>query len=544
MQDYGAMIRSTFELGSVRDAELLFETIVKNAFPTFTFRRLELIRVQQDTPYLEGRSWNHVFEITKGELDNFPVWEVNCHRVTMGKTPDKQVYLDYLTLDFIRRCPDGGGFAIAAGLEQIVRYIQELHFDTEDIAYLRERRCFNEDFLNYLANFKFTGDIWAVPEGTPIFPREPIITVRAPAIQAQLVETYLLLCVNHQSLIATKANRVVRAAEGRTVLEFGSRRAQGADAAILGARAAYIGGCHGTACTISDQLYGVHAGGTMAHAWVQMFDSEYEAFKAYVKMFPNNATLLVDTYNTLKSGVPNAIRAFNEILKPMGITKCGIRLDSGDLAYLTREARKMLDEAGWTDCKISVSNSLDEYIIRDLLRQGAQIDMFGVGERLITAKSEPVFGGVYKLAAIEEPDGTVVPKIKISENVEKITNPHHKKLYRFYAKDTGKAIADYLTVYDEVVDDSKDMTIFDPDATWKTKKVYNFTARELQVPVFKGGELVYKLPSLEEIRAYCLAQVDTLWDEVKRFDNPQTYYVDLSQKLWDIKYDLLKSNGR
>ena len=468
------------------------------------------------------------------------------YELTMGAGYFANGYTDRITYFdlFFRRCPDGGGFAIAAGLEQIVQYIQELHFDPEDIAYLRERKCFSEDFLNYLANFKFTGDIWAVPEGTPVFPREPIITVRAPAIQAQLVETYLLLCVNHQSLIATKANRVVRAAEGRTVLEFGSRRAQGADAAILGARAAYIGGCHGTACTISDQLYGVHAGGTMAHAWVQMFDSEYEAFKAYVKMFPNNATLLVDTYNTLKSGVPNAIRAFNEVLKPMGITKCGIRLDSGDLAYLTREARKMLDEAGWTDCKISVSNSLDEYIIRDLLRQGAQIDMFGVGERLITAKSEPVFGGVYKMAAIEEPDGTVVPKIKISENVEKITNPHHKKLYRFYAKDTGKAIADYLTVYDEVVDDSKDMTIFDPDATWKTKKVYNFTARELQVPVFKGGELVYKLPSLEEIRSYCLAQVDTLWDEVKRFDNPQTYYVDLSQKLWDIKYDLLKSNGK
>ena len=311
------------------------------------------------------------------------------YELTMGAGYFANGYTDRITYFdlFFRRCPDGGGFAIAAGLEQIVQYIQKLHFDPEDIAYLRERKCFNEDFLNYLANFKFTGDIWAVPEGTPIFPREPIITVRAPAIQAQLVETYLLLCVNHQSLIATKANRVVRAAEGRTVLEFGSRRAQGADAAILGARAAYIGGCHGTACTISDQLYGVHAGGTMAHAWVQMFDSEYEAFKAYVKMFPNNATLLVDTYNTLKSGVPNAIRAFNEVLKPMGITKCGIRLDSGDLAYLTRKARKLLDEAGWTDCKISVSNSLDEYIIRDLLRQGAQIDMFGVGFR----KTIPAF---------------------------------------------------------------------------------------------------------------------------------------------------------
>lgn len=453
---------------------------------------------------------------------------------------DRIAYFDL----FFRQCPDGGGFAIAAGLEQIIQYVQDLHFGPEDIEYLRGRKMFSEEFLQYLADFKFTGDIWAVPEGTPIFPNEPIITVRAPAIQAQLVETYMLLCINHQSLIATKANRIVRAAEGRTVLEFGSRRAQGADAAILGARAAYIGGCHGTACTISDQLFGVKAGGTMAHAWVQMFDSEYEAFKAYAQMYPNNAVLLVDTYNTLKSGVPNAIRVFNEVLKPMGITKCGIRLDSGDMAYLTQQARKMLDEAGWTECSISVSNSLDEYIIRDILRQGAKIDMFGVGERLITAKSEPVFGGVYKLAAVEEPDGTIVPKIKISENVVKITNPHYKKLYRFYAKDTGKAIADYMTVYDEVVDDSKDMEIFDPEATWKTKRVFNFTAKELQVPIFKGGQLVYKLPALEEIRTYCKEQVDTLWDEIKRFDNPQTYYVDLSQKLWDVKYGLLKRNGR
>ena len=452
---------------------------------------------------------------------------------------DRIAYFDL----FFRQCPDGGGFAIAAGLEQIVDYIQNLHFSQEDIAYLRGRKMFSEEFLSYLADFRFTGDVWAVPEGTPIFPQEPIITVRAPAIQAQLMETYLLLCINHQSLIATKANRVIRAAEGRTVLEFGSRRAQGADAAILGARAAYIGGCHGTACTISDQLYGVKAGGTMAHAWVQMFDSEYEAFKAYAQMYPTNAVLLVDTYNTLKSGVPNAIRVFDEVLRPMGIQKCGIRLDSGDMAYLTREARKMLDEAGWEGCQISVSNSLDEYIIRDVLRQGAKIDMFGVGERLITARSEPVFGGVYKLAAIEEPDGTVVPKIKISENVGKITNPHYKKLYRFYAKDTGKAIADYLTVYDETVDDSRDLEIFDPDATWKRKTVYNFTARELQVPIFKNGELVYDLPPLEDIRTYCREQVDTLWDEIKRFDNPQTYYVDLSQKLWDIKYSLLKRSG-
>ena len=397
--------------------------------------------------------------------------------------------------------------------------------------------------MQYLANFKFTGDIWAVPEGTPVFPKEPIITVRAPAIQAQLIETYILLCINHQSLIATKANRVVRAAQGRTVLEFGSRRAQGADAAILGARAAYIGGCHGTACTISDQLFGVRAGGTMAHAWVQMFDSEYEAFMTYCEIYPENPTLLVDTYNTLKSGIPNAIRVFNEVLKPRGLTKCGIRLDSGDMTYLSKKARQMLDEAGWTDCKISVSNSLDEYIIQDILRQGAQIDLFGVGERLITARSEPVFGGVYKLVAVEQ-DGEVVPKIKISENVGKITNPHYKKLYRFFGNDTGKAIADYLCVYDETVDDSQDMEIFDPEATWKTKTVYNFTAKELQVPVFKDGNLVYQLPTLEEIRTYCLEQVDSLWDEVKRFDNPHTYYVDLSQKLWDIKYGLLKEKNK
>ena len=452
---------------------------------------------------------------------------------------DKICYFDV----FFRQCPDKGGFAIAAGLEQIIHYIQDLHFSQEDIEYLRGRNLFNEAFLEYLENFRFTGDIWAVPEGTPIFPKEPIMTIRAPAIEAQLIETFILLSVNHQSLIATKANRVVRAAQGRTVLEFGSRRAQGADAAILGARAAYIGGCHGTACTISDQLFGVHAGGTMAHAWVQMFDSEYEAFKTYCQLYPNNATLLVDTYNTLKSGVPNAIRVFNEVLKPLGITKCGIRLDSGDMAYLSRKARQMLDDAGWTECQISVSNSLDEYIIEDLLHQGAKIDMFGVGERLITAKSEPVFGGVYKLTAVEQDDGSILPKIKISENVGKITNPHFKKLYRFFGNDTGKAIADYLCVYDETVDDSGDMVIFDPEATWKTKTVYDFTAKELLVPIFKNGELVYDCPDIHQVRAYCLEQVDTLWDEVKRFDNPHDYYVDLSQKLWDIKYDLLKKNG-
>ena len=468
------------------------------------------------------------------------------YELTMGNGYFQCGYKDRITYFdvFFRTVPDNGGFAIAAGLEQAVRYIQQLHFDEDDIAYLRGRGIFSEDFLSYLRDFRFTGDIWAVPEGTPIFPREPIMTVRAPSIEAQLVETFLLLTLNHQSLIATKANRVVRAAKGRTVLEFGSRRAQGSDGAILGARAAYIGGCAGTACTVSDQLYGVYAGGTMAHSWVQMFDSQYEAFKAYCEIYPDNPTLLVDTYNTLKSGVPDAIRVFNEVLKPRGLTKCGIRLDSGDMTYLTKKARKMLDDAGWQSCKISVSNSLDEYLIQDLINQGACIDMFGVGERLITAKSEPVFGGVYKLTAVEDEQGNIIPKIKISENVGKITNPHFKKLYRFFGNDTGKAIADYLCVHDEVVDDTKDLEIFDPSATWKRKTVYDFTAKELLVPIFKNGQLVYDLPTLDEIQKYCAQQIDTLWDEVKRFDNPHTYYVDLSQKLWDIKYDLLKNNGK
>ena len=467
------------------------------------------------------------------------------YELTMAQGYFAKGYKDRITYFdlFFRRCPDGGGFCIAAGLEQVVQYIQDLHFSEEDIAYLRSRQMFSEEFLEYLRNYKFTGDIWAIPEGTVVFPQEPIITVRAPAIEAQLIETYLLLCINHQSLIATKANRVVRAAQGRTVLEFGSRRAQGPDAAILGARAAYIGGVHGTACTLSDQLFGVRASGTMAHAWVQMFDTEYEAFKAYCEMYPNNAVLLVDTYNTLKSGVPNAIRAFNDVLKPLGITKCGIRLDSGDMAYLSQKAREMLDEAGWTDCRISVSNSLDEHLIQAVLRQGAKIDMFGVGERLITAKSEPVFGGVYKLVAVEDSEGEVTPKIKISENVGKITTPHYKKVYRFIGNDTHKAIADYMCVYDETVDDSQNIEIFDPEATWKRKVVYDYTAKELQVPIFRNGELVYELPTLEQIRDYCIDQVDTLWDEVKRFDNPQTYYVDLSQKLWDIKYGLLKNKS-
>ena len=466
------------------------------------------------------------------------------YELTMGNgyfqagLQDRITYFDV----FFRNVPDKGGFAICAGLDQLIDYIQDLHFDEEDIAFLRSKGLFSEEFLGYLKNFRFTGDIWAIPEGTPIFPREPVVTVRAPAIQAQLIETFTLLAINHQSLIATKANRIVRAAQGRTVLEFGSRRAQGTDGAITGARAAFIGGCKGTACTISDQLFGVPAGGTMAHSWVQMFPSEYEAFKTYCEIYPTNATLLVDTYNVLKSGVPNAIRAFNEVLRPRGITKCGIRLDSGDMAYLTREARRKLDAAGWTDCQISASNSLDEYIIQDLLRQGAEIDLFGVGERMITARSEPVFGGVYKLAAVEDADGTVLPKIKVSENVDKITIPHFKKTYRIFDRATGKAEADYITVFDETVDETKPLELFDPSATWKRKTYTNFTARPLQVPVFRGGELVYERPTLQAIQAYCREQVDALWDEVKRFENPHTYYVDLSQKLWDIKQSLLRQS--
>ncbi len=444
---------------------------------------------------------------------------------------------------FYRQVPDDGGYAIAAGLEQIVDYIQNLHFDAEDIAYLRSRALFCEEFLDYLQHFRFTGDIWAVPEGTPIFPREPVITVRATAIQAQLIETYLLLEFNHQSLIATKANRICRAAEGRAVLEFGSRRAQGIAGAVVGARAAYIGGCAGTACTVSDPLYGVRAAGTMAHSWVQMFDSEYDAFVSYCRSYPTNAVLLVDTYNSLKSGVPNAIRAFNEVLRPLGITSCGIRFDSGDMAYLTKQARQMLDEAGWPGCKITVSNSLDEWLIADLLRQGARIDSFGVGERLITSKSAPVFGGVYKLCAVEGADGTLEPRIKISENVGKITNPGFKKVYRFYNRATGMAEADYICLRHETVDDSRPLEICDPDARWKRKLMENFEARELQVPVFEKGELVYELPALDAIRAHCAAEVARLWPEVRRFENPHGYYVDLSEELMALKDRLLEAGG-
>ena len=468
------------------------------------------------------------------------------YELTMGNgyfqtgMADRICYFDI----FFRSVPDGGGFAIAAGLEQVIDYIENLRFDEEDIAFLRDKGTFCEESLAYPRPFRFTGDIWAVPEGTPIFPGEPILTVRSTAIEAQFVETFLLLTLNHQSLIATKTNRIVRAAAGRPVSEFGSRRAQGPDAALLGARASYIAGCAGTACTQADQIYGSPATGTMAHSWVQMFPDEYTAFETYCRLYPHAATLLVDTYNVLGSGVPNAIRAFQNVLLPQGITKCAIRLDSGDLTYLSRKARKMLDAAGLTECKIVASNSLDEYIIRDLLLQGAQIDSFGVGERLITSKSEPVFGGVYKLSAVEDKEGNIIPKIKISENPAKITTPHFKKVYRLYDKESGNAFADLLCVHDEVIDFTQPLELFDPDATWKRKTFTNFTARELLAPIFVGGKRVYTSPTITEMRAYCAQQVDLLWDEVKRFENPHNYYVDLSQKLWDIKHDLLKRSGR
>lgn len=452
---------------------------------------------------------------------------------------DQTVYFDM----FFRRVPDGGGVAIAAGLDQIIHYLKNLSFSAEDIAYLREKNLFSEEFLDYLADFRFECDVWAVPEGTPVFPHEPLVTVRGPAIQAQFIETMILLAINHQSLIATKANRIVRAANGRAVMEFGSRRAQGFNGAVYGARAAYIGGCVGTACTIADREFGIPALGTMAHSWVQLFDSEYEAFKAYAEVYPDSCTLLVDTYNVLRSGIPNAIRVFNEVLVPQGYRPKGIRLDSGDITYLSKKARKMLDEAGFPDCKICASNSLDEIIIRDMIAQGACIDTFGVGERLITASSDPVFGGVYKLAAVEK-DGEIVSRIKLSENVAKITNPGFKKLWRLFDRDTGKAIADVITMHDEVIDDTAPYEIFDPEHIWKRKTVENFIVRPLQVQIFDRGKCVYDSPTVPEIRDYCAAQMATVWDEVLRFENPHKYYVDLSQKLWDEKQRLLSQHNK
>ena len=440
---------------------------------------------------------------------------------------------------FFRKVPDNGGFAIMAGIEQLIDYFNNLSFDDSDIEYLKGLNLFCDRFIEYLKNFKFSCDVWAVPEGTPIFPHEPIVTVRGPVIEAMMVETYLLLCVNHQSLIATKSNRIVRAAAGRPVMEFGARRAQGADAAYYGARAAIIGGCTGTSDIKTAKDFGVAASGTMAHSWVQMFDDEYEAFKTYAEKYPSSCLLLVDTYNVLKSGIPNAIKVFDEVLKPKGLRPLGIRIDSGDITYLTKKVRKMLDDAGYPDCKICVSNSLDEHIIEDMLQQGACIDSLGVGERLITASSEAVFGGVYKLSAIEK-NGKIIPKIKISENTAKITIPGVKIPWRLYDRKTMKAIADVITLNDEKIDDTKPYVIFDPEHIWKKQTVTDFYAKKLQVKIMEQGKQVYESPSVKEISAHREACVNNLWDEVKRFENPHTYYVDLSQKLWDLRDKMLR----
>ena len=435
---------------------------------------------------------------------------------------------------FFRKIPDGGGYAIFAGLEQVIEYLKNLEFTDEDIEYLRSKKLFNEEFLEYLANFEFKCDVWAVPEGSIVFPHEPLITVRGPVMQAQFVETMILLLINHQSLIATKASRIVRSAAGRPVMEFGTRRSHSTAAAIYGARASYIGGCAGTACTVADRDFGIPALGTMAHSWVQMYDDEYEAFKKYAEIYPTNCTLLVDTYDVLKSGVPMAIKVFKE-MKP---AKMGIRIDSGDIAYLTKKARKMLDDAGLQECSIVVSNSLDEYIIRDVINEGACIDSFGVGERLVTASSQPVFGGVYKLSALEK-DGQMIPKIKVSENVEKITNPGFKSLYRLYSKDDDRMLADVITLDSEVIPEEDGYEIFDPSAVWKRKKVDNFYAKNMRVQIFDKGKCVYDSPSIDEIKAYCQKELNSIWDEMKRFENPQTYYVDLSYDLWKLKNDML-----
>lgn len=465
---------------------------------------------------------------------------VDFYELTMGNgylkngVGDKIAYFDM----FFRRVPDGGGYCIMAGVQQLIEYLSNLQFTDEDIEYLRLKGTFSQEFLDYLKNFKFSCDVWAVPEGTPVFPNEPLITVRGPVIQAQFIETMILLTINHQTLIATKANRICRAANGKPVMEFGSRRAQGYDGAIYGARAAIIGGCTSTACTIAEEMFGVPAVGTMAHSWIQLFDTEYDAFKAWAVAYPNDCTLLVDTYNVLKSGIPNAIKVFDEILKPQGIRPKGVRIDSGDITYLTNKAREMLDAAGYEDVKIVVSNSLDEHIIMDVQNQGAKIDSFGVGERLITAKSEPVFGGVYKLVAVEK-DNTIIPKIKISETQEKITNPGFKKIYRIFDKHSDKAIADLITLADETIDNSKPLVIFDPVYTWKRKKLKNFYVKELQVKIFDKGQPVYNGPDVMTIRDIAKKETERLWPEVLRFENPHTYYVDLSKKLWDLKQELL-----
>ena len=439
---------------------------------------------------------------------------------------------------FYRNNPDGASYSIFSGLEHLVDILKNLKFSKEDLEYFKSLNTFDDKFLNFLKNFKFTCDVWSVPEGSVIFPKEPIMTIKGPASEVQLLETIALLIINHESLIATKSNRIVRAAKGRPVMEFGARRAHGIDAAVYGAKSSYIAGLCGTSNVLTAKFFNIPALGTMAHSWVQMFDTELEAFKAFAKSYPNNCVLLVDTYDTLQSGIPNAIKTFDEVLKPMQIRPKGIRLDSGDLAYLSKQARKMLDKAGYEDCKIVVSNSLDEYTIRDLFNQGAKIDSFGIGERLITSKSDPIFGAVYKLCAVEENE-KIIPKIKVSENVEKITTPGFKQLYRIYDKETKKAQADLITLFDEKIDESKSLEIFHPIYTWKRTSYENYTLRPMLKKIFEGGKLVYDLPDIEEIRKYCKQEVESLWDEYKRFDNPHIYKVDLSGKLWTLKRNMI-----
>ena len=443
---------------------------------------------------------------------------------------------------FYRVNPCGGSFAITAGLEQMIEYIENLHFSDEDIEYLRSLHIFEDDFLEYLRSFHFTGDIYAIPEGTVVFPREPLVKVIAPIMEAQLVETAILNIINHQSLIATKAARVCYAARGDGIMEFGLRRAQGPDAGIYGARAAVIGGCAGTSNVLTGKMFNIPVLGTHAHSWIMSFPDEYTAFRKYAELYPSACILLVDTYDTLKSGIPNAIRVFTE-MRDAGIplTYYGIRMDSGDLAYLSKQVRKMLDEAGFPDAVISASNDLDEYLIESLKLQGAAISSWGVGTNLITSKDNPAFGGVYKLAAIRTADGSFQPKIKLSENVEKVTNPGNKTFYRVYDKKTGKIKADLICLYDETFDESEDLKLFDPNAPWKKTRLPggSYTLREMLIPVIKAGKTIYTSPGVMEIREICNHEKDTIWDETKRFVNPQEIYVDLSQKLYDMKTALL-----
>ena len=463
---------------------------------------------------------------------------IDFYELTMGqgyfnkKVDGKTAYFDL----FFRKVPDGGSFVIANGVQKCVEYLSQFHFSAEDMEYLKSLNMFSKEYLDKLATVKFTGDVWAVEDGTVVFPNEPMITIKAPLLEAQLVETALLVYFNHNSLITTKASRIVRSAKGRSVMEFGSRRAQGESAAVDGALDAYIAGASGTACTETGKIYGVPVLGTMAHSFVQSFDTEFDAFKAYAESFPNACTLLVDTYNTLKSGIPNAIRVHNEVLKPMGKSLAGIRIDSGDLAYLTKEARKMLDAASIPNAKIVTSNSLDEYIITSLLEQGAPIDSFGVGENMITSKSTPVFGGVYKLVAVEK-DNQVIPKIKISDNVEKVTNPHFKKIYRIY-DENGKLITDLISVYDEATPTGK-LTLIHPENSWVKKDIEKYTVRELRKKMMENGKVIYTFPTVEQKRKYVQSELSTLWQEALRLENPQTYIINLSNNLQNIKNELL-----